>query len=244
MRWVLLLLLLLFVSIVSSQLGALPKGCFTSTPDLNIKIGTSVVYCSSMTICSTNGTWFSFQGVWRNAPSPVALSLVVTFTGQAVCSTSDNALIITLTPNSCSQAGLSFPPFCSATTDLYAGEFKYGVSSAGSGLLIIDRWSGALYPIEFICSSNNTCDMSLACNSTTIFQPITNVYGGNVTVDNSYVQLAPNASAVFTGETITLVNNNDITLQQSNSINETTVWIIGMPMWCYLLEDGTEYCLV
>jgi hypothetical protein len=239
-------LLLLALVALASALGALPQGCLGSNPELNIKVGSAVVYSTSMTLCSTNGSFFTFEGVFRNAPAPSALSLVVTYTGQAVCSTADNALIISLTPDSCHQAGLSYPPFCDSAASLYAGEFKYGVSGVTpGGVLVIDRWSGSLYPIVFTCLDNNTCDMSVACNSTNIVQLITNIYGGNVTIENSFVT-TENSTNIFTGDEITLQDNNDITIEQSPSINESTVWAntlmldwerecgwCNCTMWCY-----------
>lgn len=212
--------LLAFVALASA-LGAFPLGCLGSNPEINIKVGSAVVYSSSMVICSADGNAFSFQAVFRNAPSPSAPTFTVTYTGQAVCSTADNALIISITPDSCHQSGLPFPDFCSAAAGLYSGEFKYGVSTGG--ILEIDRWSGSLYPVVFECLSNNTCTMSLSCNGTVNIQDITNVYGGNVTVENSYVQLSEDSTATFTGDEITLTNNNGVTLQQSDSTTNVTV---------------------
>lgn len=82
--------------------------------------------------------------------------------------------------------------------------------------------------------------MSLACNSTTLFQAITNVYGGQLNVTNSAVTTY-NSTNTFEGNEITLENNNDITIQQSNTMNETTV--VGSP-FCYdYNHNGTLYCM-
>lgn len=220
------LLLLVFLAFIASAsaLGALPIGCLGSNPEINLKVGSALVYSSSMDICSAGGTSFSFQAVFRVAPSPNAQTFTVTYTGQAVCSTADNALVISIDPDTCSQSGVSFPAFCNYAAGLYNGEFKYGVSP--TGVLMIDKWSGSIYPIVFTCLDNNTCDMSLACNSTTLFQAITNVYGGSLNVTNSAVTTY-NSTNTFEGNEITLENNNNITIQQSNTMNETTVTVEG-----------------
>jgi hypothetical protein len=231
------LLVLLSLVALASALGALPQGCLGSNPELNIQVGTARVYSSSIDICSADGTAFSFHAVFRNAPSPNAPTLTVTYTGQAVCSTADNALVISIDSDTCSQAGLSYPAFCNAAAGLYNGEFKYGVSP--TGVLMIDKWSGWIYPIVFTCLDNNTCDMSLACNSTTLFQAITNVYGGQLNVTNSAVTTY-NSTNIFEGNEITLENNNDITIEQSNTMNETTVG----SSFCYdYSRNGTLICM-
>ncbi len=177
-----------------------------------------------MDLCSTNGTAFSFAAVFRNAPSPNAQTLTVTYSGQAVCSTADNALIISIDPSSCHQAGISFPSFCNYAASLYNGEFNYGVSTGG--ILMIDRWSGSLYPVVFNCKSNNSCDMSLACNSSVSLEAITNVYGGNVSVTDSHVQLSENSTVTIDGPSTTIQGSN-FTLEQSPSVTETFITVEG-----------------
>lgn len=85
--------------------------------------------------------------------------------------------------------------------------------------------------------------MSIACNSTTIFQAITNVYGGNVTVQDSFVT-AYNSTNIFEGDEITLQGNNDITIQQSNTMNETTVWDIDPGIYITGWDCNDTHCVV
>ncbi len=217
------LLLLLSLASVASGLGALPTGCFYSQPNINIKVGAAVVYSDSMTICSTDGTAFSFEAVYRNSPAANAPTFTVTYNGDAVCSTADNALIISIVPGTCHQSGISYPIFCNYAAGLYNGEFKYGVSNVLPGILIIDKWSGSLYPIVFSCLANNTCMMSVACNSTVNIASNLYVTGGafnNVT--NSNVYLTENNTAIFEGDEITILES-EITLQQGDNVNETII---------------------
>jgi hypothetical protein len=173
-----------------------------------------------MTINTLNGTHYDFAGAYSTGGLQPELTL--RFSGIAVCSTNDAKLVITIDTDSCVQYGTNrVPPVCQYAPALYAGEFTYGVSSNGPSLLI-DRWSGSLYPILFSCPANN-CSSSLACNMTQEFYAQFFQEGGTAIVNGSQTVTTYNSSNVFEGNQITLQNNNDITLIQSNTMNETTV---------------------
>lgn len=223
-----LLILLLCHACTASALGALPTGCVTAQPGINIAVtGGALVYCASITVCSTDGTSYNFTGVYKNSPSKSAPLFVATFTGKAVCSTTNEFLILTLDPGSCSQAGSPTPDFCLAAASLYAGEFHYGVSSNGGGTLEIDQWSGSTLPILFSCSSPGLCSFSLACNTTSVTTLQFFISGGNVTATNSQVILAPNSTSVFQGNQVTITDSTQVTIQQSNSTTTTQVTVEG-----------------
>lgn len=219
----------------ASSLGALPGGCFTAYPDINIMVGGSgargsgggtLVYCVSITICSTNGTSYNFTGQYKNAPSQPAPIFTVTFEGSAVCSTNDGSIILTVDDSTVSQSGAPYPVFKSSAAPLYAGEFHYGVSANSGGTLIINKWSGSNLPILFVCSST-PCSYSLACNTTVVSQFFVSLVGGNLTASNSFVTLASNSTSVFEGNEITITDSTQVTLQQSSTMNQTTVTVEG-----------------
>jgi hypothetical protein len=222
----------------SEGLGALPIGSWAATPDLYISLGNGqTVRALTMTINTINGTRYDFAGTYSTGGAQPDFTLG--FSGIAVCSTNDAKLVITIDANSCLQHGSNqVPPLCQYVPALYAGEFTYGVSSNGPSLLI-DRWSGSLYPILFFCPANN-CSSSLACNTTQEFYSQFFQEGGTAIVNGSQSVTTFNSTNVFEGNEITLQNNNDITIQQSNTMNETVVWDIDPGIFVNIPFNETE----
>lgn len=239
----LIILLLCILSGRANGLGALPAGTWVATPNLFISFGNGqTMRALSITINTLDGTHYDFDGVYSTGGLQPDFTL--DFTGVAVCSTNDAKLVITIDSNSCIQHGSNqVPPVCQYTPALYAGEFTYGVSSNGPTLLI-DHWSGSLYPILFSCPANN-CSSSLACNMTQEFFAQFFQEGGTAIVNGSQSVTTFNSTNIFQGNEITLQGNNDITIQQSNTMNQTTVTVEGdQNNITFSATDSTYYTVI
>lgn len=225
--------------------GPLPAGTWTALTDLRVQYlnpNMVLIIRNATYVIAENGIDYTYYGLYSISNSPTQ-NYKVSFRGSAVCTGGANEqILITYDDTTCEAPGvLSW--FCKAGSQYYAGVFNFGVANDGS-VLLFNGLSGAQTPLEFRCALEDaSCGSSTSCNSTIIVQSITNLYGGSLNATQSSVTLV-NSTATFEGNEITLQNNNDVTIQQSNTMNQTTVWVIGMPKWCYHQANGTEFCLL
>lgn len=178
-----------------------------------------------VTLCSTDGTSYNFTGSFASIPQPQpGVQLEVTIVGNAVCATDNSAII--LDAESCRQGGSGFPqlPFCAYGIRHYTGKFRYGVSSEGRGVIILQGLGDTVYPFDLECIDGMDCQMAVTCNTSTAH--ISNVYvqGGEITnVSNSNIILQENNTAVFEGSQVTIVQSN-FTIQQGDAVNTTNIY--------------------
>jgi len=184
--------LLGFGSIRALPLGALPVGPWTAQPGFISRFSdqlTMAVNAMSIVV-HDDGTTFDFIGLYNTGSTPSPATVKLVFSGSAVCSTSNDAMIISVNASTCKQIG-SVPsggPLCNYVQDLYAGEFHYGATSSSSpATFIIDRWSGTPQPVIFQCA--DVCDTSLACNTTVDLQSNFFQEGGTAIVNGSQTVL-------------------------------------------------------
>lgn len=198
--------------------GALPSpGCLSAVGDFNFPYGDGqVVYCSSVKVCTDDGTAYNFTGQFSTAPGGGS-KFTAFFNGHAVCSTQDQ-LILSVNTASCRMTGYPFPPFCASMVDKYSGTFNYGLSREGSVVVAsIASYGDAPFTFDFLCP---TCGDTIACNETINVYSITKVYGGQVNATDSTV-ITQNSTNYFDGDTIT-VTESKVTLQSEN-LTEVTV---------------------
>ena len=228
------LLLLVAATLASGPLGALPLGSWEATPDfvVDLGLGTQLV-ANKASLSTSDGTTFSYVGLF-GVNRPGNPTLILSFNGSAVCATDNQQLVISVDESSCRQGGdPRVAPVCDYTPQLYSGVFSYGTGTGGDGgsaraTLIIDRWSGSPYPVIFQCADNVECSTSVACNTSTTV--ITNLYqeGGTAIVNGSQtVILNTNNTAYFQGDEITIGASSPVTIQQSNTMNQTIVNMQG-----------------
>lgn len=222
-----LLLLLLLIATIASQAPTLPYGTWTALPDLPVSYGQpNLAYTitnATLVVAMPTGNSFALYlslSNYKNQPGTAKM------TGSAVCADGAAAnILISIDYSSCSASDQSaFPNFCDAAPIKFSGVLPFGYSSSGS-VLVIDNWGGADWPFIFRCTTG-PCAGSSSCNvSSTV---TTNVYstGGSLNVTDSNVQTI-NSTNLFTGDQITLADNNGITLNTNNT-NQT------------IKVDGTE----
>jgi hypothetical protein len=217
---------LLALSPVLAAPGALPVGPWTAQPGFISRFNDQLTLgVNSMGIVvHADGTNFDLSAEFNSGSTPGPDTVELLFSGSAVCSTSNDAMIISVNSSTCVQIG-SVPggPLCQFVQPLYAGEFHYGATSESApATFIINRWSGSPQPIIFQCAG--VCNTQLACNTTVDL--MSNFYqtGGTAIINGSQtVILTGNSSAVFQGNEITIANSNNFTLQQSSNMTDTTV---------------------
>lgn len=226
------LLLLVAATLASGPLGALPLGSWEATPDFVVDLGLGTQLVANKASLSTwDGTTFSYVGLF-GVNRPGNPTLILSFNGSAVCATDNQQLVISVDESSCRQGGdPRVAPVCDYTPQLYSGVFSYGTGGdegSARATLIIDRWSGSPYPVIFQCADNVECSTSVACNTSTTV--ITNLYqeGGTAIVNGSQtVILNTNNTAYFQGDEITIGASSPVTIQQSNTMNQTIVNMQG-----------------
>jgi len=142
------------------------------------------------------------------------------------------------------------------------GDFAYSTYETLDGLyeLQIHDWCGIQGDVYLkcvgVCTGVVQCSSSISqiiieggtvqANGTDIVI----VEGGTIYVnytDVFNVQNSRNVTVNAPADTININASTQVTLQQSNSVNQTTVWVIGTK-WCYEVFDSElglrEYCFV
>jgi hypothetical protein len=237
MRALLLLLLLfsLYAPSASAAIpGPMPSGTWTAMADLRVQYVSPnmvLIIRNATYVVAEGGVDYSYYGTYSISTSPNN-DYLVKFRGAAVCTGGDaEKLMLTYDEPTCSApAGVSW--FCTAGATYYTGAFDFGVSSSGSTLMI-DGDSGAQSPLLFRCVSDS-CSSQTSCNASIVVNTITQVYGGTVNATSSTI-ITNNSTNYFEGDEITLADNNgNVTIVQSNTMNETTVLIYILIFVCVL----------
>lgn len=250
---VLWLLAALWMLSITDALGPLPLGRWYA-PQLNFNVkledGVVVLVNSAVMNVSANGIGFSYEGEF-NYQGLSRNRILLRFDGSVVCSTRDDALIVSVDLSTCVQQGdINAPRLCGYALRLYAGEFSYGVAGTDSSSVVmqIDRWSGSQFPIIFQCVDGVACATSVSCNKTSINTLQLFVDNSNIAINGTQPVIfqagsSTNNTVVIQGETVTL-QDSTVTLQQSNSSTSTTVNLGGTEVTneiTFVTQDSTLY---